>query len=104
MTQLGFEIVHKFRGSGKVAEAEDWIRANLKGLWALEFLGVQEEIDEGRKTVTPVFHVRFRFGRSEDLARFRDEYIAGKPPRRPATAAQAKARKKKGLLAWLFSD
>jgi hypothetical protein len=37
-TSINYEVAHKFRGQGKVDEAEDWIRANAKGLWALEFL------------------------------------------------------------------
>ena len=76
-------------------EAEDWMRENIKGQWELQFLGMSEEIDDFKKTKSYIFHVRFNFGRSEDMKRFKEEYIEGKPP---APKAKAPAPKKKGLL------
>jgi hypothetical protein len=76
-----YELVHKFHGQGKMSEAEDWIRNNLKGLWELQFLGMSEEMDDFKKTKSYIFHVRFRFGRREDMMRFKEEYIDGKPRR-----------------------
>ncbi|EWY38216.1 hypothetical protein N825_14580 [Skermanella stibiiresistens SB22] len=95
---MTYELVHKFRGQGKMNEAEDWMRENLKGLWELQFLGMSEEIDDFKKTKTYVFHVRFNFGRSEDMKRFKDEYIDGKPRR----AATPKPVKKRGFFGRLF--
>ena len=99
-SHMTYELVHKFRGQGKMNEAEDWIRANVKGLWELQFLGMSEEIDEFKKTKTYIFHVRFTFGRSEDMRRFKDEYIDGKPPRRAQASAPAK---KRGFFSRLFN-
>jgi hypothetical protein len=99
-SHLTYELVHKFRGQGKMNEAEDWMHANLRGIWELEFLGMSEEIDDFKKTKTYVFHVRFNFGRSEDMKRFNEEYIQGKPPA-PRAKSQAPA-KKKGFFARLF--
>jgi hypothetical protein len=98
-SHLTYEIVHKFRGQGKMNEAEDWMRANIRGLWELEFLGMSEEIDDFKKTKTYTFHVRFNFGRSEDLKRFKEEYIQGKPP---APKAKPPAAKKKGIFGRIF--
>jgi hypothetical protein len=98
-SHLTYEIVHKFRGQGKMNEAEDWMRANIKGLWELEFLGMSEEIDDFKKTKTYTFHVRFNFGRSEDMKRFKEEYIEGKPR---APKAKAPPPKKKGFFGRLF--
>jgi hypothetical protein len=95
---MTYELVHKFRGQGKMNEAEDWMRENLKGLWELQFLGMSEEIDDFKKTKTYVFHVRFNFGRSEDMKRFKDEYIDGKPRR----VAAPKPVKKRGFFGRLF--
>ncbi len=94
MSGYAFEITHQFRGKGKMDEAEDWIQANIKGLWALEFLGMQEEVDSAKGTKSHVLHVRFKFGRNEDLNRFRDEYIMGKAP---TAQARRKAPPKKGF-------
>jgi hypothetical protein len=47
---LTYEIVHKFRGQGKMNEAEDWMRDNIKGQWELQFLEMSEEIDDFKKT------------------------------------------------------
>jgi hypothetical protein len=99
-SHLTYELVHKFRGQGKMNEAEDWMHANLRGIWELEFLGMSEEVDDFKKTKTYVFHVRFNFGRSEDMKRFKEEYIQGKPPARKAKP-QAPA-KKKGFFGRLF--
>lgn len=99
-TGYRYEIVHKFRGQGKLGEAEDWIRANTKGLWALEFLGMQEEMVEQTGSKSFLFHVRFKFGREDDFERFKREYIAGKPA--PRTAPEVQTRKK-GLFARLLS-
>lgn len=99
-TGYRYEIVHKFRGQGKVGEAEDWIRANVKGLWALEFLGMQEEIVEATGLKVFLFHVRFKFGREDDFMRFKREYIAGKPLR--PSPNKPKIRKK-GFFARLLS-
>lgn len=98
-SHLTYEIVHKFRGQGKMNEAEDWMRANIKGLWELEFLGMSEEIDDFKKTKTFIFHVRFNFGRSEDLRRFKEEYIQGKPP---TPKAKPPVEKKKGIFGRIF--
>jgi hypothetical protein len=98
-SHLTYELVHKFRGQGKMNEAEDWMRANLRGLWELQFLGMSEEIDDFKKTKTYVFHVRFNFGRSEDMNRFKDEYIQGKPPA-PKVRSQAPARKRASSAAF----
>jgi hypothetical protein len=81
-------------------EAEDWMRENIKGLWELQFLGMSEEVDDFKKTKTYVFHVRFNFGRSEDLRRFKEEYIQGKRPA-PKAKLQPPA-KKKGFFGRLF--
>jgi hypothetical protein len=88
---LTYEIVHKFRGQGKMNEAEDWMRNNIKGQWELQFLGMSEEMDDFKKTKSYIFHVRFNFGRSDDMKRFKEEYIQGK---RPAPKAKAPAQKK----------
>jgi hypothetical protein len=100
-TSINYEVAHKFRGQGKVDEAEDWIRANAKGLWALEFLGMQEEIDGFTNSKTFIFHVRFKFGRSEDMSRFKNEFIGGKPPA-PVSRPKVAPTKKTGFLAKLF--
>lgn len=100
MVGYAFEVTHQFRGQGKVDKAEDWIRENVKGLWALEFLGMQEEIDESTGGRTPILHVRFKFGRGEDLNRFREEFIQGKAPK--AAAPRKAPPKKKGFWARLF--
>ena len=99
-SRLTHEIDHKFRGQGKMNEAEDWIRDNIKGLWDLQFLGMSEEVDDFKKTKTYIFHVRFNFGRSEDMKRFKEEYIQGKPPA-PKAKSQPLA-KKKGFFGRLF--
>lgn len=99
-TGYRYEIVHKFRGQGKVGEAEDWIRANVKGLWALEFLGMQEEVVQETGLKAFLFHVRFKFGREDDFERFRHEYIAGQPAR-PSPSKPKPS--KKGFLARLLS-
>jgi hypothetical protein len=97
---LTYEIVHKFRGQGKMNEAEDWMRDNIKGTWELEFLGMSEEIDDFKKTKSYTFHVRFNFGWSEDMRRFKEEYIQGKPP---TPKAKPPVAKKKGFFGRLFS-
>jgi hypothetical protein len=96
---LTYEIVHKFRGQGKMNEAEDWMRENIRGQWELQFLGMSEEIDDFKKTKSFIFHVRFNFGRSEDMKRFKEEYIEGKPR---APKAKAPPPKKKGFFGRLF--
>jgi len=95
---LTYELVHKFRGQGKMNEAEDWMRSNVKGQWELQFLGMSEDVDDFKKTTTYIFHVRFRFGRREDMLRFKEEYIEGKP-RRIVAAAPVK---KRGFFGRLF--
>ncbi|WP_119678326.1 hypothetical protein [Indioceanicola profundi] len=104
MSQLyDFETTLKLRGKGEMDRAEDWIRDNIKGLWALEFLGMQQEQDMETGARRQVLHVRFMFGRKEDFLRFRTEYVEGKTPaRQPAAPARKLPPKKKGLLAWLF--
>lgn len=96
-----FETDLTLKSHGDMDKAEDWIRANIKGLWALEFLGLEERIDEATRSRSQVLHVRFKFGRREDFDRFRLEYVQGKPPavRKPAAKPQPK---RKGLLGWLM--
>lgn len=101
-----FETTLKFKSSGDMDKAEDWIRANVKGLWAVEFIGLQEEMDIGTGQKSQVTHVRFKFGRKEDFDRFRNEYVQGKPPAaaapRPGAAKPKGKPKPKGLLGWLL--
>ncbi|MDR3515195.1 MAG: hypothetical protein P4M00_05220 [Azospirillaceae bacterium] len=99
-TEFRYEVEHKFRGKGKVAEAEDWIRANVNGQWGLDFIGMQEEVDEAINVKTFLFHVRFKFGRAEECRRFREEFILGK---KPVRAAAKPVPAKKGFFARLFS-
>ncbi|MFV3128844.1 hypothetical protein [Niveispirillum sp. KHB5.9] len=92
----------KFKNRGDMEKAEDWINANIKGLWALEFLGMQEEMSVDTGMRANVLKVLFKFGRKEDFERFRTEYIQGK------TYAAAKVvtkvpPKPKGFFARLFS-
>jgi len=101
MTGYAFEIVHQFKGKGKVDEAEDWIRANVKGLWGLEFLGVEDQVDKNGVPAAPILHVRFKFGRAEDYNRFKNEFVLGKKAVAAAPARKA-APKKKGILQRLF--
>ncbi|WP_207481589.1 hypothetical protein [Arenibaculum pallidiluteum] len=90
MSGYAFEITHEFKGHGKVDEAEDWIRANVKGLWGLEFLGM-EETGGGK---TPILHVRFKFGRADDFNRFRDEFVLRKAPTARPPARRTPPKKK----------
>ena len=55
---------------------------------------MSEEMDDFKKTKSYIFHVRFNFGRSDDMKRFKEEYIQGKR-RLPKPRHQ---RRKKGLL------
>lgn len=104
MANYGFEIDHKFSGKGKMDAADDWIRANIKGLWSMEFLGMATEPDPKTQETATVFHVRFKFGRSDEMQRFRNEFINGKAPPSSAASAQAVAKKKKGFFSRLFSE
>ncbi len=97
-----FEIVHVFEGQGKMDLAEDWIRANIRGLWAVEFLGMEQKNDPKDQNTIYQFHVRFMFGRQEDLKRFKLEYLQGKKPAQGARPG-AKPVRKKGFFARLFS-
>ncbi|MFM2044530.1 MAG: hypothetical protein RLY86_3106 [Pseudomonadota bacterium] len=99
-----FETTLKLKGKGEMDRAEDWIRDNIKGLWALEFIGMQDEQDMQTGARQSILLVRFKFGRKEDFARFKHEYIDGKPAAaNPAAPAREKAApKKKGLLSWLL--
>jgi hypothetical protein len=60
---------------------------------------IDGKIDDFKKTKSFIFHVRFNFGRSEDMKRFKEEYIEGKPR---APKAKAPAPKKKGFFGRLF--
>ncbi len=53
---------------------------------------MSEEIDDFKKTKTYIFHVRFNFGRSEDMKRFKEEYIQGKPRPQSQAAGSEKER------------
>lgn len=98
-----FETILKLKGKGEMDRAEDWIRDNIKGLWALEFLGMQQEENTETGARQQVLQVRFMFGRKEDFLRFKNEYIDGKTPaKKPGAPAQKTPPKKKGLLGFLF--
>lgn len=101
MSSYSFETTMKFKNRGDMEKAEDWINANIKGLWALEFLGMQEEMSVDTGMRSNVLKVMFKFGRKEDFERFRNEYVLGKPAS-PQKAATAKAAKPKGFFARLF--
>lgn len=104
MVGYAFETTVKFKNRGDMDKAEDWIRDNVKGLWALEFVGMQEEMSVDTGLRSQVLLVLFKFGRKEDLERFRLEYIQGKKPvAKPATPAKPAPKKSKGLFGWLFS-
>lgn len=102
MSNYAFETTAKFKNRGDMDKAEDWIRANIKGLWALEFLGMQEEMSVDTGLRTQILMVLFKFGRKEDFERFRNEYILGKKPVAAAVAAKTTKAKPKGFLARLF--
>ncbi|ACI98876.1 hypothetical protein [Rhodospirillum centenum] len=98
-----FETTLTLKSHGEMDKAEDWIRGNIKGLWAVEFLGLEERVDSATRARSQVLHVRFKFGRREDFDRFRHEYVQGRPPAAAArkTAVQS-PQKRKGLLGWLL--
>ncbi|MEA1676638.1 hypothetical protein [Nitrospirillum sp. BR 11163] len=108
--QQDFTTTLQLNSAGDMDKAEDWIRANIRGRWAVEFLGMEEKLDPGLNRRSQVLHVSFRFGLREDLDRFKRDYAGIKTPgasagaKRPAgkTAAVAKP-KNKGLFAWLRS-
>lgn len=103
MNSYSFETTMKFKNRGDMEKAEDWINTNIKGLWALEFLGMQEEMSVDTGMRSNVLKVLFKFGRKEDFERFRTEYVMGKPAT-PQKSAPAKApAKPKGFFARLFS-
>jgi hypothetical protein len=102
MSSYSFEITMKFKNRGDMDKAEDWINDNIRGLWALEFLGMQEEMSVDTGLRSQVLSVLFKFGRREDFERFRNEYVLGKSPAGPARKAKA-PEKPKGFFARLFS-
>lgn len=102
MSSYSFETTMKFKNRGDMEKAEDWINANIKGLWALEFLGMQEEMSVETGLRSNVLKVLFKFGRKEDFERFRTEYVLGKSYAAPKQAAKVQA-KPKGFFARLFS-
>lgn len=98
-----FETTLTLKSHGEMDKAEDWIRANVKGLWAVEFLGMEERVDNATRTRSQVLHVSFKFGRREDFDRFRHEYVQGRPPAPAAGKTALKSpQKRKGLLGWLL--
>lgn len=104
MANYNFETTVKFKNRGDMDKAEDWIQANVKGLWALEFIGMQEQMSVDTGMRSQVLLVLFKFGRKEDFERFCDEYAPRKPARpQPKPQAKAAPKKSKGLLGWLFS-
>ncbi len=103
MNTYSFETTMKFKNRGDMEKAEDWISANIKGLWALEFLGMQEEMSVDTGMRSNVLKVLFKFGRKEDFERFRNEYVLGKPTMPQKAAAPRAAAKPKGFFARLFS-
>lgn len=104
MANYNFETTMKFKNRGDMDKAEDWIQANVKGLWALEFLGMQEQMSVDTGLRSQVLMVLFKFGRKEDFDRFRHEYVQGRPPVPQAkTQAKVAPKKSKGLLGWLFN-
>ncbi|MFV3073211.1 hypothetical protein [Niveispirillum fermenti] len=103
MSSYSFEITMKFKNRGDMEKAEDWINDNIKGLWALEFLGMQEEMSVDTGLRSQVLNVLFKFGRREDFERFRNEYVMGKRPAAAATKKPKVPEKPKGFFARLFS-
>lgn len=103
MSSYSFETTMKFKNRGDMEKAEDWINANIKGLWALEFLGMQEEMSVDTGMRSNVLKVLFKFGRKEDFERFRNEYVLGKPSSAPTKQAGKAPEKPKGFFARLFS-
>lgn len=101
MNSYSFETMMKFKNRGDMDKAEDWINANIKGLWALEFLGMQEEMSVETGLRTNILQVLFKFGRKEDFERFRTEYVQGKPYSAPKPVAKA-VPKPKGFFGRLF--
>ena len=57
---------------------------------------IDGKMDDFKKTKSYIFHVRFNFGRSDDMKRFKEEYIQGKPP---VPKPRHQRRKKRASLA-----
>jgi len=101
-----YSVTTAFRRRGTVAKAEAWLEAQCVGRWGLEFLGLSEDRSRSPDFPEYVTHIRFNFGREEDLRRFRNEFLLGKPPEpeppttEPPTtkAATASKAKRRGLL------
>lgn len=108
--QQDFTTTLQLKSAGDMDKAEDWIRTNIRGRWAVEFLGMEEKLDPGLNRRSQVLHVSFRFGLREDLERFKRDYAGIKTttttaaPRRPGgKAALPPKPRSKGLFAWLRS-
>ncbi|HYD30530.1 MAG TPA: hypothetical protein VEB64_06680 [Azospirillaceae bacterium] len=101
MADYVYQMTHKYRDKSRMDAAEDWLRANARGTWAFEFLGVSSEYDDKLDSAATVYHVRYKFERGDEIQRFRDEYLTG----RPAGAARptlTQNKPKKGLFSRLF--
>ncbi|MBB6250556.1 hypothetical protein [Nitrospirillum iridis] len=108
--QQDFTTTLQLNSAGDMDKAEDWIRANIRGRWAVEFLGMEEKLDPGLNRRSQVLHVSFRFGLKEDLERFKRDFAGLKTLGAPAAAkrpvgkaALAAKPKSKGFFAWLRS-
>jgi hypothetical protein len=112
--QQDFTTTLQLNSAGDMDKAEDWIRANIRGRWAVEFLGMEEKLDPGLNRRSQVLHVSFRFGLREDLERFKRDYAGIKTPGAPASATAGTKRatgkaavaakpRNKGFFAWLRS-